>query len=206
MSLSQASELGTVYTPAELKEISAVAHAKGLSCTWTARVCQRHGVSGRHARGSDLAMRRGRALFRRTKAGALAAEAVIFFDPKAAGEFDFRSKRGGHLASKMRFVSAQLEAMLKNDLWRRAARTPTAWPDGSRASWRPFPGIEMAAPVETNMVFARMGVEKAAKLRAQGVQFHDWFPPKDGKVIVRIAAAFATPEEHVTKFLALART
>ena len=68
-----------------------------------------------------------------------------------------------------------------------------------------MPGIEIAAPVETNMVFARMGVEKAAALRAKGAIFHDWILPKDGQVTVRIAASFATPEEDVAKFIALAK-
>ena len=53
------------------------------------------------------------------------------------------------------------------------------------------------------MVFARMPVEKAARLRAGGAQFHDWLPPKDGKVVARLATAFATPEEDVTKLIAL---
>ena len=65
--------------------------------------------------------------------------------------------------------------------------------------------IEIAYPVETNMVFARMPVEKAARLRAGGAEFHDWFPPKDGKVVTRLALAFATPEEHVAKLIALAK-
>ena len=54
------------------------------------------------------------------------------------------------------------------------------------------------------MVFARMRVEKAAQLRAGGAIFHDWLPPRNGKVVARIATAFATPEEHVAKFIALA--
>ena len=70
---------------------------------------------------------------------------------------------------------------------------------------KPIPDIEIAAPVETNMVFARMPVEKAARLRAGGAEFHDWFPPKDGKVVARLATAFATPEEDVAKLIELAK-
>ena len=69
-----------------------------------------------------------------------------------------------------------------------------------------IPGMEIAYPVETNMVFARMPAEKAERMRAGGAQFHDWFPvQKDGTVITRIALAFATPDEHVAKLIELAK-
>src|SRR5581483_6766019 len=121
--------------------------------------------------------------FGATKAGALAAEAVIFFDRGLAAEFGFRRKRGGHLASKMRFVSAQLEAMLKDNLWRKSAAHANAIAGRIASALEKVPGIEMAASVETNMVFARMSVEKAAQLRAGGAIFHDWLPAEKGKIV-----------------------
>ena len=81
---------------------------------------------------------------------------------------------------------------------------PMAWRRRIAKALEQMPGIELAAPVETNMVFARMSADKAARLRAGGAIFHDWLPPQDGKVVARIATAFATPEEHVAKFIALA--
>jgi threonine aldolase len=143
--------------------------------------------------------------FGATKAGALAAEAVVFFDKASAAEFAFRRKRGGHLASKMRFVSAQLSAMLKHDLWRTSATHANSLAMRIAKAFQDIPGIELAAPVETNMVFARMSVEKAGLLRAGGAIFHDWLPPENGKVVVRIATAFATPDEHVAKLIFLAK-
>jgi len=60
--------------------------------------------------------------------------------------------------------------------------------------------------VETNMVFALLSVEKAQKMRAGGALFHDWFPPRDGKVVVRLATAFSTPEEDLEKLIELAKS
>jgi threonine aldolase len=205
ISLSQASEWGTVYTPSELAAVSEMAHARGLKLHMDgARFA--NAMAYLNCSPADATWRSGVDVlcFGATKAGALSAEAVIFFDRALADEFGFRRKRGGHLASKMRFVSAQLEAMLKNDLWRKSAARANGIAGRIASALEEVPGIEMAAPVETNMVFARMSVEKAARLRAGGAVFHDWLPAGDGKVVARIATAFATPEEHVAKFIALA--
>ena len=206
ISLSQASEWGTVYTPSELSAISEIARAKGLKLHMDgARFA--NAMAYLNCSPADATWRAGVDVlcFGATKAGALAAEAVVFFDKALAEEFAFRRKRGGHLASKMRFVSAQLEAMLKNDLWRKSAAHANGIAGRIGRALEGVPGIEMAAPVETNMVFARMSVEKAARLRAGGAIFHDWLPAKDGKLVARIATAFATPEEHVARFIELAK-
>jgi threonine aldolase len=207
VSLSQASEWGTVYTPSELTAISEMARAKGLKLHMDgARFA--NAMAYLNCSPADATWRCGVDVlcFGATKAGALAAEAVIFFDKALAQEFAFRRKRGGHLASKMRFVSAQLEAMLKDDLWRRSAAQANSVAGRIARALEQVPGIEMAAPVETNMVFARMPVEKAAQLRAGGAVFYDWLPAQNGKLVARIATAFATPEEHVAKFIALAKS
>jgi threonine aldolase len=207
VSLSQASEWGTVYTPSELTAISEMARAKGLKLHMDgARFAT--AMAYLNCSPADATWRCGVDVlcFGATKAGALAAEAVIFFDKALAQEFAFRRKRGGHLASKMRFVSAQLEAMLKDDLWRRSAAQANSVAGRIARALEQVPGIEMVAPVETNMVFARMPVEKAAQLRAGGAVFYDWLPAQNGKLVARIATAFATPEEHVAKFIALAKS
>jgi threonine aldolase len=206
VSLSQASEWGTVYTPSELAAISETAHGHGLKLHMDgARFA--NAMAYLNCSPADATWRSGVDVlcFGATKAGALSAEAVVFFDSALAEEFAFRRKRGGHLASKMRFVSAQLDAMLKDDLWRRSAAHANALAGRIGKALQEMPDIEMAAPVETNMVFARMGVETAARLRAGGAIFHDWVPAQDGKLVARIATAFATPEDHVTKLIALAK-
>lgn len=207
VSLSQASELGTVYSRSELTEIGELAHRRGLKLHMDgarfANAMAHLGCSPAEATwkcGVDVLS------FGLTKAGALGAEAVVFFDTEAARDFEYRRKRGGHLASKMRFVSAQLEAMLEKDLWLTSAARANALATRLADGLKRIADIEIAAPVETNMVFARMPVEKAARLRAGGAEFHNWFPPKDGGVLVRLATAFATPEEDVAKLIALAKS
>ncbi|MGZ5925513.1 MAG: threonine aldolase family protein [Rhizomicrobium sp.] len=206
VSVSQASELGTVYGNSEISAISELAHARGLKLHMDgarfANAMAHLGSTPAEATwksGVDVLS------FGATKAGALAAEAVVFFDPALAGEFEYRRKRGGHLASKMRFVSAQLEAILENDLWLTSAARANALAARLAGALKQVADIEIAYPVETNMVFARMPVAKAARMRAGGAEFHDWFPPKDGKVVTRLALAFATPEEDVAKLIALAK-
>lgn len=208
VSLSQASELGTVYSRPELSEIGALAHGHGLKLHMDgarfANAMVHLDCSPAEATwkcGVDVLS------FGLTKAGALGAEAVVFFDIEAARDFGYRRKRGGHLASKMRFVSAQLEAMLEKDLWLTSASRANALAARLADGLKRIADIEIAAPVETNMVFARMPVEKAARLRAGGAEFHDWFPPRDdGTVLVRLATAFATPDEDVAKLIALAKS
>ena len=136
VSITQATELGTAYTPDEIAAIAKLAHAHDmklhmdgarfanalvhLGCT-PAEATWRAGV--------DVLS------FGATKNGALAAEAVIFFHEADAADFEYRRKKAGHLLSKMRFVSAQLDAYLDNNLWlKRAAyanalaRAPGRWP------------------------------------------------------------------------------
>ena len=207
VSISQATELGTVYSIAEIGAISALAHERGLKVHMDGA---RFANAMAHLKktpaeatwkcGVDVLS------FGATKAGALAAEAVVFFDPKDASEFEYRRKRGGHLASKMRFVSAQLEALLEKDLWLASGMRSNAVAMRLAESLKKIPGVEIAAPVDTNMVFVELAVEKAQKMRAGGALFHDWFPPKDGKVVVRLATAFATPEQDVAKLIELAKS
>jgi len=207
ISVSQATELGTVYSAEELTAIGALARSRGLKLHMDGA---RFANAMAHLGGTpaDATWKCGVDVmsFGATKAGALAAEAVVFFDPSLAGEFEYRRKRSGHLASKMRFVSVQLEAMLQDDLWLASGARANALALHLAGALKQIPDIEIAYPVETNMVFVRMPVEKAARMRAGGAEFHDWFPPqKDGTVITRIALAFATPDEHVAKLIELAK-
>lgn len=206
VSVSQASELGTVYSRAELAAIADLTHGRGMKLHMDgarfANAVAHLGCTPAEATwksGVDVLS------FGATKAGALAAEAVVFFDPALAVEFEYRRKRGGHLASKMRFVSAQLEAMLKDDLWLQSGKRANALAARLAGALEKIPGLRIAYPVETNMVFVRMPEKTAARLRAGGAEFHDWFAPKDGEVVSRIALSFATPDEDVTRFIDLAK-
>jgi threonine aldolase len=204
VSLSQASEWGTVYTPSELGTLAEATHAAGLKLHMDgARFA--NAMAHLNCSPAEATWKSGVDVlgFGATKAGALAAEAVVFFHKKDAEEFAYRRKRGGHLASKMRFVSAQLSALLKDRLWLTSAAHANRLAARIAGSIAKLPGIEIAAPVETNMVFARMGIEKADRLRQAGAVFHDWQPPENGQVVVRIATSFATPETDVEKLISL---
>ena len=206
VSISQASELGTVYSHSEIAAISDLVHARGLKLHMDgARFANAMGHLGGSPAEATWKCGVDALAFGATKVGALAAEAVVFFDPALAGEFEYRRKRGGHLASKMRFVSAQLEAILEKDLWLTSATRANKLAARLAGALKQIADVEIAYPVETNMVFARMPLAKAARMRAGGAQFHDWFPPRDGKVVTRLATAFATSEEDVAKLIALAK-
>ena len=205
ISLSQASELGTVYRPGEIAAIGALARKEGLKLHMdgarfaNAMACL--GVSPAEATwkcGVDVLS------FGASKAGAPMAEAVVFFDPADARDFAYRRKRGGHLVSKMRFLSAQLDAFVTDGLWLQSGAAANARAQRLAAGLQAA-GVEIAAPVETNMVFARLAVETAERLRAAGAIFYDWHPPRNGMVTVRLATAFATPDADIDRFLALVR-
>jgi threonine aldolase len=201
VSISQPTEMGTLYSLSEVKAIADLAHAEGLKLHVDgARFANAVAALGcspaQAAQGIDALS------FGATKGGALAAEAVIFLDPGDARDFAFRRKKSGHLVSKMRFVSAQLDAYLKDDLWLRHAARANALAARLAAGLQAR-GVQLAAPAEVNMVFAQFDVETAARLRAAGAKFHDWEPPQAGKVVVRLATSFATPQDAVDEFLAL---
>jgi threonine aldolase len=108
--------------------------------------------------------------FGATKNGALAAEAIVVFDPKRAEEVERRRKRGGHLFSKGRYPAAQLLAYLEGGLWLKLARRANtlARKLGDAA------GPHLSVPVESNQVFIKPGAEELAQLRAAGAEFYDW--------------------------------
>ncbi|MGZ5930659.1 MAG: threonine aldolase family protein [Rhizomicrobium sp.] len=206
ISLTQSTELGTVYTPSEIEKISSLAHTRemkvhmdgarfanalvGLGCT-PAELTWKVGVDALS--------------FGATKNGALAAEAVIFFDPKDARDFEYRRKKSGHLLSKMRFMSVQLEAYLKDGHWLASAGRANMLAQRLAQGLAQSGAIEIVHPVSANAVFARMPDALAAKLRKNGVYFYDWGAPSGGKTLARLMLSFATPEDAVARLIELAR-
>jgi threonine aldolase len=138
--------------------------------------------------------------FGATKNGAMAAEALIFFDPARAADCAFRRMRGGHLVSKMRFMSAQLEAYLTGDLWLRNARHANAMARRLGDGLAVIPNVKLRHPVEANEVFAELTEPMIADLQTKGFAFHRW----EGSC-VRLVTAFNTAAADVDAFIAAAR-
>ena len=206
VSLTQATEYGTVYTPEEVTAIGATARKAGMAVHMDgARFA--NALCHLGCRPADITWRAGVDVlcFGATKNGACGAEAVIFFDRARVRDFEYRRKRSGHLLSKMRFASAQLLAYLENDLWLRHAGAANALAAKMAAGLSGAPGVELAQPVQANEIFAYLPEALAARLRAEGAAFYDWEPPAAGRVLARLVTSFATPEAAVTEFLARAR-
>jgi threonine aldolase len=206
ISLTQATERGTVYSLAELRAISALARKHDLKLHLDgarfANALVHLGCSP-----ADATWRAGvdALSFGATKNGALGAEAVIFFHEKDVADFEYRRKKSGHLLSKMRFLSAQLDAYLEDDRWLKAAARANTLARKLGDALSKIPGAELADPVDANAVFVRLPDETVARLRKAGAVFYDWTPPHDGKTLIRLVVSFATPEEAIERFIAAAR-
>ena len=157
VSLTQSSELGAVYALDEVRAIASLAHERGLAMHMDgarfANALVRLGCSP-----ADLTWRAGVDVlsFGATKNGALAAEAVVLFDTTKRERLAYLHKRGGHLLSKMRFISVQLEAYLTDDLWLRNARHANRMAARLAEGLGAIDGAELAHPVEANEVFVRL--------------------------------------------------
>lgn len=206
VSLSQPAECGTVYRAGEIARIAALARAHGMKLHMDgARLA--NALAHLKCAPADITWRVGVDVlsFGATKNGALGAEAVVFFDPRDVGDFEYRHKKSGHLLSKMRFVSAQLEACLADGRWLAHARHANALAARLGEGLRDVAGAQLAHPVEANAVFARLPDATVARLRAAGAAFYDWSPPKDGRTLVRLVTSFATPDADVARFIEVAR-
>ena len=129
-------------------------------------------------------------------------EAVIFFDKKLTGDFKYIRKQGMQLSSKMRFISAQFEALLSNDLWRRSATQANRMAQLLGSEFEKLPQIKLTQPVETNGVFAIVPAEYIPRLQEKYF-FYVW---DDEISEVRLMASFDTTEEDIRDFVEFVRT
>ena len=174
LSITNASEYGCVYTPEETAALGDLAKARGLRFHLDgARFA--NAVASLGCAPADLSWRAGvdALSFGFTKNGALAAEALILFDPSLAPASHYRRKRAGHLLSKGRYLAAQILAMLEDGIWLRnaAAANESAARLAAAAG-----GDRLLLPVQANEMFIRVSPEEAASLRARGFDFYDWGP------------------------------
>ena len=196
LSVAQATEAGTVYQPGELAALTAVARRHGLGVHLDgARFA--NAVAALGCSPADLSWRAGADLLvlGATKNGAFAAELVVIFRRELSEPFRALWHRGGHRLSKMRFLSAQLEAYLTGELWlRNASHANDAAASIARAI-RTLAGVELVRPVDANVIFVRLSKTIVQSLRAAGIEFFDW--PLFGPDIYRLVAGFQTGAKEI---------
>lgn len=190
--VSQPTELGTVYTLAELKSLSDFARERGLLLLLDgarlANAAAHLGVSlGEAAAGADALS------FGGTKNGLMYGEAVVFPRAGLARDFEFVRKQGAQLASKMRFIAAQFAALLEGDLWRENAAHANRMARLLAAELGRVPRVRLTQPVESNAVFAVLPREHVTAIREEFF-FYVW---NEATSEVRLMASFDTTEEDV---------
>ena len=204
VSVTQATESGTIYTLDDLHAIADVARRASLSVHMDGARFTNALVS-LGCSPADLSWRAGvdALALDATKNGTLTAEAVVVFRRDLADEVAHRRKRAGQVASKMRFLSAQLEAYFENDLWLRNARAANAGVRRLADGLSRIAGVAVVQPVEANLVFARLGASMRSSLRDQGFAFLDW--PALGADVVRLICGFSTTDGQVDGLVSAVR-
>jgi threonine aldolase len=213
LSLSQATEAGTSYRATEVRQLAEIAHAHGVAVHLDgARLA--NALVRTNTTPAEITWRAGVDVlcFGASKGGAFAAEAVIFFDPARTKGMAERRKRGGQLLSKHRFLAAQFEAYLKDDLWLELARHANRMADRLAAGLRAA-GIKPAWPVEANEVFVPLSAAADRRLKAAGALYYPWYlgslpagfliPPDH--TLVRLVTSFSTTEAEVDQFVTITR-
>jgi threonine aldolase len=213
LSITQVSEDGLVYTPGELSALTALARRHGLRTHMDgARFA--NAVAALKCRPAEISSRAGIDVLclGATKNGALAAEAVLFFDRGLADQFAFRRKRSGHLLSKSRFVGAQMEAWLKDGLWLTLAERANRSAALLAEELAGIPGVRITWPAQANEVFVVVPKPIVARLRAAGAEFYEW--PVAGApatvamgddAYIRLVTSFLTTDREVHDFCAIVR-
>jgi threonine aldolase len=194
VSITNATEYGMTYTPAEVAALSAICRARKLGLHMDgARFA--NAVASVGCTAADVTVKAGVDIlsFGFVKNGGMGAEALVYFDPALAAAARYRRKRAGHLQSKGRFLAAQLLAMLDGDLWLKNASAANAAAQiiASTAKDR------LLYPVQANELFLRLMPAEAAALRAQGFDFYDWGPIDDIWGAARLVTSWQHTEADV---------
>jgi len=197
VSLTQATEYGTVYTPSEVRAVADAAHADGLLVHMDgARIANAAASLGVPVRDFTFGAGVDVLSFGGTKNGLLGAEAVVFRDAALAEGFGYVRKSGMQLASKHRFLAAQFDALLEADLWLRSAAHANAMAARLAAKVRDVPGVRITQAVEANAVFAIIPPAAVAPLAEQFL-FYLW---NEATGEVRWMCSWDTTEEDVDAF------
>ncbi|WFR94568.1 threonine aldolase family protein [Rhizobium tumorigenes] len=210
VTMTQATEVGTIYSLDEIDTISKIAKKNDLPL---------HMDGARFANAlvslgcspAEMTWKRGVDVlsFGGTKNGCWCAEAIVFFDPDLAKDFAFLRKRTAQLFSKSRFIAAQFEAYLQDDLWLDLARHANAMADRMRAGIEHTDSAKLAWSTTSNEIFAVVKKTAIDNARDKGAQFYDWpisdsakhlVGPDEG--LIRLVTSFATSDADVADFLA----
>ncbi|MEU6622603.1 low specificity L-threonine aldolase [Streptomyces litmocidini] len=198
VSITQNTELGTVYTVEEIRAIVEHAHAKGMKVHLDgARIANAAASLDVPMRAFTNAVGVDVISYGGTKNGMLFGEAVVVLNPDAVSHMKHLRKLSMQLASKMRFVSVQLEALLSKDLWLRNARHANGMAQRLAAGVRELDGVEILYPVQANAVFARLPQEVTRRLQER-FRFYFW---DEAAGDVRWMCSFDTTEDDVDAFL-----
>jgi len=191
LSITQATERGAVYTPAEIRALADIAHGRGMAVHMDgarfANALVAQGVSP-----AELSWKAGVDVlsFGVIKNGGMNAEAVVFFDPARVADFEFRRKRAGQLACKGRYAAVQLATYVESGLWRRNAERA----NGLAARIAAAAPSLLSVPFETNQVFMRLGAERIEALSRE-FAFYPWGPAGSGEA--RFVCSWDTPDADV---------
>jgi threonine aldolase len=199
ISISQATEFGTVYRHDEIAAIADLARTQQLFLQMDgARFAD--AIASLNCASKAITWEAGVDVlcFGGTKNGAAAGELVIFFDKKISREFDYRVKQAGQLGSKMRFLAAQWLGLLTGDAWLRNAQYANRAARGLASRLRKEAGIESVFPVEANAVFVSMDERLASGLHARGWRFYKFVEPD----VYRLMCSWATTEAEISSLLA----
>ena len=212
VSITNATELGTVYSVAETLAISRLIKPRGMKLHMDGSRFA-NAVAGLGCSPAELTWKAGIDLmsFGATKNGALLLDAVIFFDLQVAEDFAHRRVRAGQQVSKARYLGAQMAAYLQDGLWLDNARRANALARKLAEGLRQSSTVRVAHPVEANMVYAIMPRGLYDQLIASGIKFYPKMANeligqiKDNEIVVRLVLSFATPEDDVDRLLELVR-
>lgn len=205
VTVTQLTEFGTAYTVDEVTRLGALAHAHGATVHMDgARLANALAHLG--CAPADVTWRAGVDVLSLggTKNGALAADAVVVFDPKWVRSVAERVRRGGHRVAKMRFLSAQLDALCAGELWLDNARHANAMARRLALGLRHMPDVEVISPLDGNLVFVRFPAAVVARLRARGVEVWLWREESGRDPVYRLVTAFNTTPDEIDAFLMMA--
>lgn len=199
VSLTQATESGTIYTLDDICRLGAITKNSGLRMHMDgARFA--NALVALNCSPAEMTWKCGVDIlsFGATKNGTMSAEAIVVFDKTIAQEMSFRRKRSGHLGSKMRFMAAQMLGYLEDDLWLKNARQANAMAAMLKNGLAKLPQISLIGSPQANIIFCKMPKYCIDRLLAQGFRFyHDRWEPN----VVRFVTSFATTEQDIQHFL-----